>query len=200
MTEVPLFRDGERCGQSKGVSNMTHDEPPSGGFSTPVGSRRTFFHWITLAAAGVVGLGLAFPLVGTLVSPAFSRRRREWVDVGGVEELPAGRPTQLDHVTTVRDGWLEAKSQKAVWAVKQAQGEVKVFSPICTHLGCGYRWDETEKKFLCPCHGSAYDINGQVLGGPAPRPLDVLPSKVEGGRLLVMYQDFKSGLSKSVEV
>jgi menaquinol-cytochrome c reductase iron-sulfur subunit len=87
-----------------------------------------------------------------------------------------------------------------VWAVKQPQGDISVFSPICTHLGCGYRWDETERKFLCPCHGSSYDVNGQVLGGPAPRPLDILPSKVEGGRLLVMYKDFKSGLPRSEEI
>jgi len=176
------------------------DQQPNGGFSTPVGSRRTFFQWVTFAAAGLVGGGLAVPLLSTLISPAFMRRRRAWVDVGAVDELPPGHPTQLDHVTTVRDGWLEATSHKAVWAVKQAQGEVKVFSPICTHLGCGYRWDETEKKFLCPCHGSSYDVNGQVLGGPAPRPLDTLPSKVEGGRLLVMYKDFKSGLAQSVEL
>ncbi|HNK16044.1 MAG TPA: ubiquinol-cytochrome c reductase iron-sulfur subunit [Nitrospira sp.] len=179
---------------------MTHDEAPGGGFSTPVGGRRSFFQWITLAAAGVVGMGLAVPLIGTLVSPAFSRRRREWVDVGGVEELVVGRPTQLDHVTTIRDGWMETKSQKAVWAVKQADGGVRVFSPICTHLGCGYRWDDGEKKFLCPCHGSVFDVNGKVLGGPAPRPLDLLPSKVEGGRLLVMYTEFRSGLPARVEL
>ncbi|GAB1721332.1 MAG: putative Quinol-cytochrome c reductase, iron-sulfur subunit (Rieske iron-sulfur protein) [Nitrospira sp.] len=155
---------------------------------------------MTAAAAAVVAVGLAVPLLGSLVSPAFMRRRQEWVDIGPIDALSAGRPTQLDHVTTVRDGWLEAKSEKAVWAVKQSQGDIKVFSPICTHLGCGYRWDETERKFLCPCHGSSYDINGLVLGGPAPRPLDVLPSKVQDGRLLVMYKDFKSGLSRSVEV
>ena len=91
----------------------------------------------------------------------------------------------MDHVRTIRDGWKETKSHKAVWAVKQPQGEVKVLSPICTHLGYGYRWDDAEHKFFCPCHGSSYDLNGQVLGGPAPRPFDVLPSKVEGGRLLV---------------
>lgn len=179
---------------------MTHDEPPGGGFSTPVGTRRRFFHWLTVAAAGVVGMGLGVPLIGALVSPAFSRRRREWVDVGSVEDLPIGRPTQLDHVTTIRDGWMETKSQKAVWAVKQAEGEVRVFSPICTHLGCGYRWDDAEKKFLCPCHGSMFDVNGKVLGGPAPRPLDLLPSKVEAGRVLVMYKDFKAGLGESVEL
>ena len=184
--------------------NVSHsDENTSSGgegFSTPVGSRRTFFQWMTAAAAAVVAVGLAVPLLGSLVSPAFMRRRQEWVDIGPIDALSAGRPTQLDHVTTVRDGWLEAKSEKAVWAVKQSQGDIKVFSPICTHLGCGYRWDETERKFLCPCHGSSYDINGLVLGGPAPRPLDVLPSKVQDGRLLVMYKDFKSGLSRSVEV
>lgn len=176
------------------------DHQPEGGFSTPVGSRRRFFHWVTVAAAAVVGVGLAVPLIGSLISPAFTRRRRTWVDVGPVDELPAGRPAQLDHVTTVRDGWLEATSHKAVWAVKQPEGDVTVFSPICTHLGCGYRWDDTERKFLCPCHGSSFDVNGQVLGGPAPRPLDRLPAKVEAGRLLVMYQDFKSGLPQSVEL
>lgn len=175
-------------------------EGEGAGLSTPVGSRRTFFHWVTLAAAGFVGMGLAIPLLGSLISPALSRRKRDWVDVGGVAELPLGRPTQLDHVTTIRDGWMETKAQKAVWAVRRSESEVQVFSPICTHLGCGHRWDDVEKKFLCPCHGSVFDVNGKVLGGPAPRPLDVLPSKVEGGRLLVMYRDFKSGLTESVEL
>ena len=74
---------------------------------------------VTVAAAAVVGVGLAIPLLGSLISPAFTRRRRAWVDVGPVDALPVGRPAQLDHVTTVRDGWLEATSHKAVWAVKQ---------------------------------------------------------------------------------
>jgi menaquinol-cytochrome c reductase iron-sulfur subunit len=176
------------------------EQQPIGGFSTPVGSRRTFFHWVTAAAAAFVGIGLAVPLIGSLISPAFVRRRRDWVDVGAVDELSPGHPTQLDHVTTIRDGWMETKAQKAVWAVKQPQGDVKVFSPICTHLGCGYRWDDAEKKFLCPCHGSSYDVDGRVLGGPAPRPLDLLPAKVENGRLLVLYKEFKSGLPQSVEL
>jgi len=170
------------------------------GLSTPVGSRRTFFHWATLAGVGIVGIGLAIPLIGSLISPAFIRRRSDWVDVGPVDDLPMGRPTQLEHVTTIRDGWMESKSHKAVWAVKQSEGEVKVFSPLCTHLGCGYRWDDAKNKFLCPCHGSSFDRNGQVLGGPAPRPLDVLPSKMEGGRLLVMYKQFKAGLPQTVEL
>jgi menaquinol-cytochrome c reductase iron-sulfur subunit len=172
----------------------------SPGFSTPVGSRRVFFQWVTRIAAGLIGLGLAIPLIGYVVSPAFKRRERAWVEVGGVDQLPVGEPKQLDHVTTIHDGWMETNSQKAVWAVKQADGSVVVFSPICTHLGCGYRWEQGEKKFKCPCHGSVYDVAGKVLDGPAPRPLDVLPSKIERGRLLVMYKEFKSGLREAVEI
>ncbi|MBX3236022.1 MAG: ubiquinol-cytochrome c reductase iron-sulfur subunit [Nitrospiraceae bacterium] len=183
---------------------MPHSEPSQdgteGGLSTPVGSRRTFFGWVTAAAAGLVGIGLGVPLIGALISPAFRRRARDWVDVGAASDVPVGRPVQLDHVTMLRDGWLQSKSHKAVWAVKGAAEDITVFSPICTHLGCGYRWDDGERKFLCPCHGSAYDIEGRVLAGPAPRPLDRLPAKIENGRLLVTYKEFKAGLPKSVDL
>ena len=87
-----------------------------------------------------------------------------------------------------------------VWAVKQSDETAVVFSPICPHLGCGYRWDGGDKTFKCPCHGSVYDMTGKVLAGPAPRTLDVLPSKVEQGRLWVTYKQFKSGLDHPVEL
>ncbi|MCE9535722.1 MAG: Rieske 2Fe-2S domain-containing protein, partial [Nitrospirae bacterium] len=68
------------------------------------------------------------------------------------------------------------------------------------HLGCGYHWDRTDSRFKCPCHGSVYDVTGEVLAGPAPRALDRLPAKIEAGRLLVMYKEFKPGLSRSMEL
>lgn len=175
-------------------------ERQGGGFYTPVGSRRTFFCWMTSAAAALIGLGLAIPLIGYVISPVFKRREQPWVDVGSVDELQVGEPTQLEYVQTVQDGWMTTTAHKAVWAVKQPDGRVTVFSPICTHLGCGYRWDDPERKFKCPCHGSVYDATGKVLAGPAPRPLDLLPVKVEDGRLLVIYKEFKSGLPKAVEL
>lgn len=167
---------------------------------TPVGPRRRFFQWVIGAASGLIGLGLAIPLVGYVVSPAFKRREQRWVDVGQAADLPIGEPRQLDHVTTLRDGWLETTSHKAVWAVKQAEGQIVVYSPICTHLGCGYRWEQNERLFKCPCHGSAFNVQGAVMAGPAPRPLDILPSKVEAGRLWVQYKQFRSGLPKAVEI
>jgi len=170
------------------------------GLSSPVGTRRTFFRWVTTAAAGLIGLGLALPLIGYVISPALKRREQPWVEVGTADELPVGVPKQLEYVQTIQDGWMESRTQKAVWAVRQADGGVTVFSPICTHLGCGYRWEEADRKFKCPCHGSVYGADGKVLAGPAPRQLDVLPSKIENGKLLVIYKEFKAGLSASVEL
>ncbi len=54
-------------------------------------------------------------------------------------------------------------------------------SPRCTHLGCMVTWDEREKRFACPCHGSSFNLAGEVLTGPAGRPLDYYPTRVENG-------------------
>jgi menaquinol-cytochrome c reductase iron-sulfur subunit len=167
---------------------------------TPVGTRRRFFVTVTRMAAGLIGLGLAVPLFGYVVSPALKRRVQSWVDVVGADKLSAGEPMQLECVLTIKDGYIETTSHKAVWAVKQADGQVTILSPMCTHLGCGYHWDASDRKFKCPCHGSVYDVTGKVLGGPAPRPLDHLPTKTEEGRLLVMYKEFKSGVPNQVEI
>ena len=185
---------------------MNPSEPPNMGakpdedVSSPVGTRRAFFKWVTWLSSGFIGLSLAVPLFSYVISPAFIRRKASWMPVAKVADLPVSEPTDLDYGVTVKDGYLETKTTKAVWAVKHQDGTVTVFSPICPHLGCGYRWNGQEQKFKCPCHGSVYDMSGKVLGGPAPRPLDVLPSKIEHGELLVMYKEFKSGLSRQVEL
>ena len=179
------------------------DEPPQTlvpGLSSPVGTRRTFFRWVTTVAAGMIGIGLAVPLIGYVISPALKRREQPWVEVGNVHDLSVGVPKQLDYVQTIQDGWMADKVHKAVWAVRQTDGQVTVFSPMCTHLGCGYRWEDGDRKFKCPCHGSVYDTGGKVLAGPAPRRLDVLPSKIEDGRIFVIYKEYKAGLSTSVEL
>jgi menaquinol-cytochrome c reductase iron-sulfur subunit len=168
--------------------------------STPVGERRSFFSWLIVASAALIGLSLGVPLTGYVISPALKRREKDWVDGGPVAPLPVGEPVQRDLAMTVADGYLETAARKGVWALRRENGDVTVFSPICTHLGCGFRWDGGDKKFKCPCHGSVYDTDGKVIGGPAPRPLDRLPVKIENGHLFVIYKEFKSGVAKQIEV
>ena len=55
----------------------------------------------------------------------------------------------------------------------------------CTHLGCAVPWVEEEKQFHCPCHGSLFNEVGEVIGGPAPRPLDIFPVEIRSGEIWV---------------
>lgn len=179
---------------------MPHDRdrtyPPTEAGST----RRALFPWMIGLAASVIGLGLAAPLVSYVVSPALKRRKTQWAEVGPTDKLRAEAPEELEFASSIKDGWRTDTAKKAIWAVQQSAGQIVVFSPICPHLGCGFRWNSGDHKFHCPCHGSVYDVSGKVLAGPAPRPLDVLPSKVEDGKLWVLYKEFKSGLDHPVEL
>ncbi len=78
------------------------------------------------------------------------------------------------------DGWYRARSRETVFLVWNGAREVRAFSATCTHLGCQVVWDAKAKRFRCPCHGGAYDANGQVLDGPPPRALDTIDARVDG--------------------
>jgi len=58
-------------------------------------------------------------------------------------------------------------------------GGFLALSRKCTHLGCTVPWVAKEKRFACPCHASAFDITGEVINSPAPRPLDIYPIFIE---------------------
>nr|WP_206324329.1 FAD-dependent oxidoreductase [Streptomyces sp. HNM0574] len=53
------------------------------------------------------------------------------------------------------------------------EGEIRAVSPRCTHLGCLVRFNDAESAWECPCHGSRFGVDGEVLQGPATRPLEV---------------------------
>ena len=67
-----------------------------------------------------------------------------------------------------------------------------IFSSICPHLGCAYDWNGDASRFICPCHGSQFDITGQHLAGPAPRGLDPLPFREANGKAEVTWIQYKS--------
>ncbi|WP_196809090.1 FAD-dependent oxidoreductase [Conexibacter woesei] len=59
-----------------------------------------------------------------------------------------------------------------VAASRDADGTLRVVSPVCTHLGCRVAWNRAERSWDCPCHGSRFAPDGAVLQGPAVRPLE----------------------------
>ena len=62
----------------------------------------------------------------------------------------------------------------AVAVYRDEAGDFTLLSPICTHLGCKVHWNGAEKSWDCPCHGSRFHCEGEVLEGPAVSPLKLL--------------------------
>ncbi|TAK58129.1 MAG: ubiquinol-cytochrome c reductase iron-sulfur subunit [Bacteroidetes bacterium] len=116
--------------------------------------RRTF-----LTALGWIGVGLsaAVAALGNLLylKPA--------VDYGPPTLIRAGKPDEY------KEGIKEVLENDRIAIVRDKKGFAAI-SVTCTHLGCTVR--TSDAGFECPCHGSQFDNDGLVTGGPAPRPLD----------------------------
>lgn len=91
-----------------------------------------------------------------------SQLLKDWLLKGEDTELNSIAPGEAK--VLVRDG-------KKLAVYRNSAGEFKAFSAICTHMGCVVNWNNAEKSWDCPCHGTRFDIEGEVLEGPAFDPL-----------------------------
>ena len=122
---------------------------------------------VFLAVSGFMGLGM---LVRYLGYQSESEVPNE-VDLGLATIFPTGSKTVLPDVPAV---------------LIHDQDGFKALSLTCTHLGCTL--EEDDNKFSCPCHGSQFDENGNVLHGPAVRKLVNLKVEVNDEGHLILYR------------
>ncbi len=85
---------------------------------------------------------------------------------GRLEEVAV----QQDNIQKNNGTVVEEKGSK-VAIYKDGEGNITKLDPICTHLGCVVSWNEEEKTWDCPCHRSRFKPTGEVISGPATRPL-----------------------------
>ena len=64
-----------------------------------------------------------------------------------------------------------------MWLTNTDDGLMALYK-VCPHLGCLYGWSDQEFKFICPCHGSQYEYDGDYIQGPAPRSLDYFSIRI----------------------
>lgn len=69
--------------------------------------------------------------------------------------------------------------------MKDQYDHVVAISSRCLHVGCSVRYVPAAGAFVCPCHGSVYDVRGHRTGGPPPRPLDRFYTLVRDGQVLL---------------
>src|SRR5437764_12236236 len=135
-------------------------------------TRRAFHLAAVYILGGLIALALAIPTALYLLVPPRPRKQSRWIDAGDVSQLTPGSPVEMNFQESRLDGWKLVTEKKTAWVVKEADNKIVAFGPQCTHLGCAYHWEASSNKFMCPCHGSLFALDGKVLDGPAMRPLD----------------------------
>jgi len=150
-------------------------------------SRRDFIKTVTAMIGGFIITLVGFPVMGYLLAPAMRKEENSNViDLGPLENYPIGIPTPFGITHTQINGWERTATLIGMYILRKDAGSVQVFSNICTHLACQVNWDPDDQEYKCPCHDGFYDINGLVISGPPPRPLDEFQAKIEDGNLFVI--------------
>src|SRR6185503_18613986 len=175
------------------------DEP-----ATPPATRRRFLEVATLALGGAVGVVLAVPLVRYFLTPVGRKvvsAPDRAIDVCALSAVPAdGKPLQVAVVSDAqRDAWVTRQRVAVGSAWLRRDGDkVVALSGQCPHLGCAIGFDG--ERFRCPCHKSAFKVNGERESGPAKRGLDPLPVDVVNGRVHLRFLRFQSDVAERTEV
>lgn len=147
--------------------------------------RRQFLGFLSNLLGSAIGVALAIPVVGYILSPLLARREgQQLVKLTNLNSLTDGEVNKVDYIVKRVDGWFIDKTSRTVY-VKRKGDELIVFSSACTHLGCGVNYDAEKKQFYCPCHGGVFDEDGKVLAGPPPQPLVRLKSRAQNGQVYV---------------
>ena len=166
-------------------------------------SRRTFFKSASIAIGSALAVALGYPLIASIVSKSKAVATKVFSNLGPVNSIrnsfiPSEQPTKLNFSNAVQDAFISKINPEQVWVVRKSPENIKVYSPVCPHLGCRYNWDEATKQFVCPCHNSVYSIDGKVVSGPAPRGLDELPSEIKNQNLYAKYEEFQVGIPQKI--
>lgn len=191
------------------------DEP--GSASSREASRRNFF--IEILSFCIGGLILAVPLASGLAlffQPLFRRSRRSsggqdarrdaegFLRVASLASLPEnGRPQIFTVYDDLVDAWNKFSDQPVgrVFLRKLPDGSVTAFNVRCPHLGCAVDYRASRNDYYCPCHMSAFSLDGQKENEIPPRGMDALAVKVKNGtEVWVRYQVFKAGTPQKIAV
>jgi menaquinol-cytochrome c reductase iron-sulfur subunit len=154
----------------------------------PKQTRREFLKYVVIGGASAVAAAIATPLIGYFLSPTWGKRQRPTTAVTRTDQIPVGVPTFIRFEERLPDAWVVTTQSEGVWVVTKDGNNFTLFDPHCTHLRCPFYWDNQNGIFACPCHGGKFDIDGKVLAGPPPRPLDRWQFTIENGEIVTSGQ------------
>lgn len=142
-------------------------EPPG------VLGRRRFLDILFGGGLAALAGAVLYPVLHYLVPPKVKEVTTTSVVAGKASDLAANA------------GKIVAFGGKPAIIMRTPEGELRAFTAVCTHLACTVQYRPDLKHIWCACHDGHYDLHGQVLAGPPPRPLDEFKVTVRGDDLIL---------------
>ncbi|MDQ7820805.1 MAG: Rieske (2Fe-2S) protein [Armatimonadota bacterium] len=135
--------------------------------------RRTFLDWLFGAGLAILSGTVLYPVLRYLIPPRVKEVTHTSVVAGKLSEM------------LPNSGKIFAFGGRPAILLRTPEGEVRAFSAVCTHLACTVQYRPDLRHIWCACHDGHYDLHGQVLSGPPPRPLEPYVVTIKGDDIIV---------------
>jgi len=137
-------------------------------------TRRKFINWFLATSAGAFFLSVLYPIARYLIPP----------QAGESTAASVTLPIKLADVKS-NSGQIFKFGNRPAILVRTPAGELRAFSAVCTHLNCTVQYRSDLSHIWCACHNGHFDLNGQNIAGPPPRPLDQYVVNVRGEQIVI---------------
>ena len=135
--------------------------------------RRAFFRWLLGGGVAASIASFLYPAVRFMNPPA--------VPEASVNEVAAGKTQDLKP----NSGKIIKFGSRPALLIRVSETEWRAFSAVCTHLNCTVQYQENTHQIWCACHNGTYDLNGKVVSGPPPAPLEEYAVNVRGEDVVI---------------
>ncbi|HEY3247917.1 MAG TPA: Rieske (2Fe-2S) protein [bacterium] len=135
--------------------------------------RRSFLDRALRVGIAALGAAIAYPVISYLIPPKVKEVVASSVVAAKASEVAAN------------SGKIFLFASKPAIVLRTPAGEVRAFTAVCTHLACTVQYRPDLSHIWCACHDGHYDLHGQVLSGPPPRPLEEYRVTVKGDDVIV---------------
>jgi Rieske Fe-S protein len=135
--------------------------------------RRTLLRWLLGGGFTASVLSFLYPAVKFMNPPTVPEASTNEVSAGKVQSL---KPNS---------GKIVKFGSRPALLIRVSETEWRAYSAICTHLNCTVQFQDSTRQIWCACHNGFYDLNGKVISGPPPRPLEEYAVHIRGEDVVI---------------
>ena len=135
--------------------------------------RRTLLRWLLGGGFTASVVSFLYPAVKFMNPPTVPEASTNEVSAGKVQDL---KPNS---------GKIVKFGSRPALLIRVSETEWRAYSAICTHLNCTVQFQDSTRQIWCACHNGFYDLNGKVVSGPPPRPLEEYAVHIRGEDVVI---------------